>query len=130
MSSSCLAWGKFSIDSFSYCITASFGTAERIFLFRTRNFLGKLVALEPAILAELAVGARDPVVTVLAMSFSPDCLVLVLQVPLLKVAILAELAVGTRHPVIAPDAMSHSKDCVFVLNTDRLTACIAGGFIE
>ena len=23
--------------------------------------------------------------------------------------------------------MSHSKDCVFVLNTDRLTACIAGG---
>ena len=26
--------------------------------------------------------------------------------------------------------MSHSEDCVFVLDTDRLTACIAGGFIE
>ena len=64
------------------------------------------------------------------MSLSPDCLVLVLQVPLLKVAILAELVVGTRHPVITPGAMSLSPDCVFVLHLDRLTACIAGGFIE
>ena len=50
--------------------------------------------------------------------------------PHLKVAILAELTVRTRHPLIAPGAMSLPPDCVFVLDTNRLTACIAGWFLE
>ena len=37
-----------------------------------RDFLGELVALKVAILTELAIGARDPVIAMCAMSLSPD----------------------------------------------------------